>query len=137
MCSVVYLKALYWTLFLIFVNDLPNWVTNSMRMFADDTKILRGIQVVGDSLSLQEDWHKLIKWSNKWLLGFIPEKCKVMHVGHIVGMEYHMMENVKMVKLGVTKKEKNLSIYITNNLKPRMHCTKATSKARSVLGMIR
>ena len=26
-------------LFLIFVNDLSNWVMNSMRMFADDTKI--------------------------------------------------------------------------------------------------
>ena len=28
-------------LFLIFVNDLPNWVRNSMRMFADDRKIWR------------------------------------------------------------------------------------------------
>ena len=36
-------------LFLIFVNDLPKWVSNSMRIFADDTKIWRGIQVVGDS----------------------------------------------------------------------------------------
>ena len=50
-------------LFLIFVNDLPNWVSNSMRMFADDTKIWRGIQVVEDSLSLQEDLHKLIQES--------------------------------------------------------------------------
>ena len=47
-----------------------------------------------------------------------------------------MMENGKMVKLGVTK-EKDLGIYTTNNLKPSMQCTKATSKARSVLGMIR
>ena len=70
-----------------------------MRMFADDTKIWRGIQVVGDSLSLQEDLQKLIKWSNKWLLRFTPEKCKVMHVNHNVGTEYHMMENGKMVKL--------------------------------------
>ena len=44
-------------LFLIFVNGLPNWVSNSMRMFADDTKIFRGIQVVGESLSRQEDLH--------------------------------------------------------------------------------
>ena len=124
-------------LFLIFVNDLPNWVSNSMRMFADDTKIWREIQVVGDSLSLQDDLYKLIKWSNKWLLRFNLEKCKVMHVGHNVGTEYHMMANGKMVKLGVTKEEKNLGIYTTNILKPSMQCTKAASKARSVLGMIR
>ena len=48
---------------------------------------------MGDSLSLQEDLHQLIKLSDKWLLRYNPEKCKVMHVGHNVGMEYHMMEN--------------------------------------------
>ena len=26
-------------LFLIFVNDLPNWITTNIKMFADDTKI--------------------------------------------------------------------------------------------------
>ena len=41
------------------------------------------------------------------------------------------------MKFGVTKEEKDLGIYTTNNLKPGMQCTKATSKARSVLGMIR
>ena len=45
-------------LFLIFVNGLPYWVSNSMWMFANDTQISRGIHVVGDSLSLQEDLHK-------------------------------------------------------------------------------
>ena len=103
----------------------------------DDTNIWREIQTVGDSLSLQEDLHQLMKWSDKWLLRFNPEKCKVMHVGHNVGTEYHMMGNGKMVKLGVTKEEIDLGIYTTNNLKPSMQCTKAASKARSVLGMIR
>ena len=60
-----------------------------------------------------------------------------MHVGHNVGTEYHMIKNGKMVKLGVTKEKKDLGIYTTNILKPSMQCTKATSKARSVLGMIR
>ena len=58
-----------------------------------------------------------------------------MHVGHNVGTEYHVMENGKTVKLGVTKEEKDF--YTTNKLKPSMQCTKAASKARSVLGMIR
>ena len=26
-------------LFILFVNDLPDWMVNSMKMFADDTKI--------------------------------------------------------------------------------------------------
>jgi ribonucleases P/MRP protein subunit RPP40 len=40
-------------LFLIFANDLPDWV------FADDTKIWRKIKHMVDSESLQEDLHKL------------------------------------------------------------------------------
>ena len=113
-------------LFLILVNDLPNWVSNSMRMFADDMKNWRGIQVVGNSL--QEDLHKLIKWSNKWLLRFNSEKCKVMHVGHNVGTEYHLMENGKMMKLEVTKEEKDLGIYTINNLNPVCNARKWLQK---------
>ena len=63
-------------LFLIFVNDLLSWVRNSIRMFADDTKILREIQVVGDSLSLQEDLHQLMKWSDKWLVRVQPREVQ-------------------------------------------------------------
>ena len=108
-----------------------------MRMFADGTKILRGIQVAGDSLSLQEDLRQWIKLSDKLLLRFNPEKCKVMHVSHNVRTDYQMMKNAKMVKLGVRKKEKDLGICTTNNLKPSKQCTKVASKARSVLGIIR
>ena len=34
-------------LFLIFVNDIPEWVQNSKKMFADDTKIWAKIQKNG------------------------------------------------------------------------------------------
>ena len=63
-------------LFLIFVHDLPEWVKNSMMMFADDTKISARIQ------KLQYDLDKLVEWSKQWLFAFNPEKCKVMHIGH-------------------------------------------------------
>ena len=67
---------------------------------------------------------------------FNPQKCKVIHVSHNVGTEYHMMENGKMVNLGVMKEEKDLGIYTTNNFKPSMQWMKSASQARSVLGMI-
>ena len=35
-------------LFLIFVNDLPHWVVNGICMFADDTKIWKGIAKIED-----------------------------------------------------------------------------------------
>jgi len=44
-------------------------------MFASDTKIWRVISKVEDSDDRHMD--KLAIWSDKWLLKFNPEKCKV------------------------------------------------------------
>ena len=40
-------------LFLIFVQDLPDWIKNSIKMFADDTKIWAKTAVREDADSLQ------------------------------------------------------------------------------------
>jgi len=42
-------------LFLIFVNDLPDWVKSSIKMFADDTKLCATISNTTDSKMLRED----------------------------------------------------------------------------------
>jgi len=52
-------------LFLIFVNDLPSWIVNSIKMFAYDTKIWRVISKVEDSDDLQQDLNRLARWSDK------------------------------------------------------------------------
>ena len=35
-------------LFLLFVNDLPRWIVNSMKMFADDTRLWCRIETESD-----------------------------------------------------------------------------------------
>ena len=55
-------------LFLIFVQDLPDWIKSSIKMFANDTKIWAKIAVWEDANSLQEDLNRLVQWSEKWLL---------------------------------------------------------------------
>ena len=84
--SIAYLKpgsVLGPLLFLIFVlRDLPDWIKNSIKMFADDTKMWAKIAVREDAGSLQEDLNRLVQWSEKLLLKFNPDKCKAMHIGH-------------------------------------------------------
>jgi len=41
------------------VNDLPEWVHNSTKMFADDTKIWAKIEKMDDIESLQQDLDNL------------------------------------------------------------------------------
>jgi len=77
-------------LFLLFVNDLPDWIKNSIRMFADDVKIWNVIRTDAGNHSLQEDLSRLARWSSKWLLKLNSSKWKVMHISHDTCTEYHL-----------------------------------------------
>ena len=105
-------------LFLLFVNDLP--------MFADDTKLWITLKSKTDSAILQNDLDNLIAWSNQWLLKFNPSKCKLMHIGHNLSTEYHMVDDIgKNVMIEETSLEKDLGIYVSSDLKPSTQCAKA------------
>ena len=52
-------------LFLLFVNDLPEWIRNEMRMFADDTKIWCKIGQETDGVLLQNNLRQLEHWTEK------------------------------------------------------------------------
>jgi len=121
---------------LIFVNDLPEWVQNSIKMFADDTKIWVKIHRMEDKESLQHDLDNLIEWSKKWLLAFNTEKCKVMHIDHDFQTNYSMAESDKVTQLEAITQEKDLGIWITDDLKPTEQCVQAAKKAQAVLGMV-
>lgn len=123
-------------LFLIFVNDIPEWIKSNVKMFADDTKVWTRISTLKDGEVLQDDLNNLMSWSDKWKLGFNPEKCKVMHIGHSLDTKYSMNVKGKVWELEETKEERDLGIIVTSNLKPSQQCAKAASKARSILGWI-
>jgi hypothetical protein len=50
-------------------------------MFADDTKVFKDINDIEDNKILQNDIQELENWSDKWLLRFHPDKCKVLSAG--------------------------------------------------------
>ena len=56
--------------FLLFVNDMPDVVSSTAKMFADDTKLYRNIYSANDCKDLQEDLNALSAWSHHWLLRF-------------------------------------------------------------------
>jgi len=66
-------------LFLVYVNDIPEVIKSSIKLFADD-----------DIRTLQEDLKTLDQWSEKWLLQFNIEKCKVMHIGKNTESHYYL-----------------------------------------------
>ena len=123
-------------LFLLYVNDLPNWITCSMREFENNTKIWDIIKSDSVCSDLQMDIDVLVQ-SNKWLLHFNTDKCKVMSPGHSVHHDYCMTDLSGTHIMSRTSEEKDLGIFITDTLKPSVQCTKAAARACSILAMIR
>ena len=45
----------------IFINDLPDVVSSTAKIFADDTKLFRAIRIIEDHDVMQQDLDNLIK----------------------------------------------------------------------------
>ena len=54
-----------------------------------------------------------------------------------MGTKYHIEDEYGMTELQEVAEEKDLGVYVTNNLKSETQCVKAAQKARRVIGMVR
>ena len=83
-------------LFLLYVNDLPNYIKSSCKIFADDTKIYSKVDNNSDAERIQQDLDDLVYWSGTWLLSFNAAKCKVMHIRRNNNRVEYEMERCKV-----------------------------------------
>ena len=67
-------------LFLIFINDLPENIRSSVRLFADDCVLYRNIESPTDCQFLQDDLDRLAQWEADWQMKFNVAKCHSMRV---------------------------------------------------------
>ena len=110
-----------------------------LQMFADDTKISRGISNECDAKQLQSDLTTLENWSDTWQLTFNAKKCKVMHLGKKnIGYVYHLNDAMSTLHpLVVIHLEKDLGVYVDNCLAFSDHVQYVANKANRILSMIR
>ena len=64
-------------LFLIFINDLPDKIKSSVRLFADDCVLYRNIHSLQDCLILQKDLDSLGLWEADWQMKFNVAKMSL------------------------------------------------------------
>ena len=88
-------------LFLLCVSDLPEYVTSTARLFADDCLLYKEVSCSQDQLRLQQDLDNLTKWQNRWQLRFNPGKCYMMTITHsktpVIGDCYLNNEKLQIV----------------------------------------
>ena len=69
-------------LFFMYINDMPETIKSSIRLFADDTFIYLTISPQTDCQTLQADLIKLELWESEWLMAFNPDKCEVIRINN-------------------------------------------------------
>ena len=111
------------TLFAIFINDLPDDILASNKMFADDTKLIAAISPyfeAVDRAKLQDDIDRITEWCNHWHMSFNTAKCKVINIGgQNQGADYTIRDqNGERRKLTITTNERDLGVQISKDLKP-------------------
>jgi len=80
-------------IFLIFINDLPDYVQSSTKFFADDLILYRKVASNDYWKIVQDDLTNLTAWGDKWGMKFHPNKCETIHItrsSNPVKHQYHL-----------------------------------------------
>ena len=123
-------------LFLIYINDLPDNLHSTVRLFADDCVLYKNIKSSQDAHALQKDLETLSAWERRWQMSFNPEKCYVLRIpasrAPIIS-KYKLGSTI----LQETTQHNYLGVNIQHDLKWNSHIDKITTSASRTLGFVR
>ena len=128
------------SLFLIFINDLTEAVTNNISLFADDTTLSAVVpntklrKLIADSLNA--DLKDIETWASKWLVKFNAKKTQLLHISRKLSTDSsdvcfcsETLEPAESIKL--------LGVHIFKNLDWDIHVDKVAKTAGRSLGVLR
>ena len=116
-------------LFLIFINDLPDNIRSSVRLFVNS---------LTDCQILQEDLNSLAQWETDWQMKFNVAKCHSMRVTrHLPSNQIHFSYSLHQQTLEHVRSAKYLRLTITDDLEWGQHISEISCKATKTLGFLR
>lgn len=123
-------------LFNTYINDLPDHLHSTVRLFADDCVLYRNIRSTHDSDLLQSDLNSIASWTSTWQMKFNVEKCYVLRIPASrspVVTNYSLDNTV----LKDTASHTYLGVDIQQDLKWNNHVSRITLAANKTLGFAR
>ncbi len=123
-------------LFLAYINDLPNKIRSSVRLFADDCVVYASGKDQEHIKTLQQDLYQLEKWQNKWEMAFNAKKCYIMCFSSKKDSPSGSFTFCKQT-LQQVDSQPYLGVHLDHNLHWGYHIHQITAKANRVLGFLR
>ncbi len=122
-------------LFLVFINDLPDFIDDvGRRLFADDLKLFNRVDTKCEQNKLQIALNKVWKWCTENQLDLSPSKCQILHVGNKNPRVDFLLGDHKLETVTFAR---DLGVVISEDFRFTRHCetivTKASARANGIL----
>ena len=114
-------------LFIVYINDMPEIISSTARLFADGSLVYRILRTEEDQALLQEDLDKLQKWERDWLMQFNPDKREVIRITN----KRNPLTNkycIHATKLLTVKDAKYLGVTVSSDLSWNKHVDNTVKK---------
>ena len=119
------------TLFLLFINDLVNVISDChIRLYADDVKLFKKIESLADVQLLQKALSNLVNWAKEWQLGISINKCACLCISRNKQVNLPVY-NIDDIALPWVTNIKDLGVTISDDLSFSSHCSNIVKQARS------
>ena len=120
---------------MIYINDLTDSVSSTVRLFADDCLVYREVGSIDDQLALQRDLDSLENWAHIWGMKFNPSKCTILTISRSPPL--HKFYSLCDTTMQQVSEAKYLGVNISEDLHWSKHIQGLASKASSTLGLLR
>ena len=124
-------------IFLIFINDLPENISLSVRLFPDDCVLIRNIEPPMDCQILQDDLNSLAQLETNWQIKFNAAKCLSKRVTrHPTDKHIQFDYTLHQQRLEEVQSAKYLGLTITDDLDWGQHISENSAKATKTMGQL-
>jgi hypothetical protein len=122
-------------LFLLYINDLPDKLQNTTRLFADDCLVYSSGTTTEHIDSLQKDLKQLEHWQNTWQMSFNPSKCSILKISTKRNPPSKPITFCGE-QLDETNSHPYLGVQLDSQMNWKEHMKNTTTKGSRVLGFL-
>ena len=124
--------------FLVYINDLPENVSCSLKLFADDTSLFSVVKKEHDTgLDMNYDLEKIRMWAWQWKMLFNADKTEEVIFSWKRTKPHHPILKLGNEEVKTSSEHKHLGMILDHKLDFQSHIREVIVKARRGIGLIK